>query len=259
MRKPERELLQREKKRLGAERKSKTPRRSSVGGFSIWGRVVGILGPILLIGLVAATFFTPLLAIEKIEVSGTQRLDQLKVEKSLKSLIGRPLTSVTEAEVSELLSDFGLVDTFALQAQPPHLISVKIRERQPILIVPVSGQNFLYDAAGVRIAEAAKDDAFPYLKFPGSPIADERFGVAVEVLLSLPIPNYEDIFSIQVSKALTTTMVLRDSDIQVIWGGTDQALLKAEVLDSLIETGQKDGVTIDVSSPNSPVVTYPNY
>lgn len=259
MRKPERELLQREKKRLGAEKKTKTPRRSTIGAFSIWGRLVGIVGPILLIGLVAATFFTPLLAIEKIEVSGTQRLDQAKVEKSLKSLIGRPLPTVTESEVGELLSDFGLVDTFALQAQPPHVITVKIRERQPILIVPLAGKNYLYDAAGVKIAESTKSDVFPYLKSPGTPLADERFEVAVEVLLSLPISNYEDIFSIQVSKALTTTMVLRDSDIQVIWGGTDQALLKAEVLDSLIKTGQKDGVTIDVSSPNSPVVTYPNY
>jgi hypothetical protein len=31
------------------------------------------------------------------------------------------------------------------------------------------------------------------------------------------------------------------------------------VLNSLIKTGVKPGVTIDVSSPKAPVVTYPNY
>ena len=58
---------------------------------------------------------------------------------------------------------------------------------------------------------------------------------------------------------LTTDLILRKSDSRVIWGNAKQGLLKAEVLNSLIETGVKPGVTIDVSSPKAPVVTYPNY
>jgi cell division protein FtsQ len=52
--------------------------------------------------------------------------------------------------------------------------------------------------------------------------------------------------------------VLRDSNLGVFWGSTDQALLKAKVLDSLIATGLDRALTVDVSSPNSPVVQYPD-
>ena len=45
----------------------------------------------------------------------------------------------------------------------------------------------------------------------------------------------------------------------MIWGANDEALLKAEVLDALIANGVEDSVTIDVSSPNSPVVRYSDY
>lgn len=259
MRKPERELLAQEKKRLKKQGKSDRPKKPSTGGFTIWGRIVGIVGPLLLIGLVAATFFTPLLAIENVQVTGIERLNQKKVEKALEALVDKPLTAVSEAEVGALLSEFGLVETFALQAEPPHTLTIKIRERQPILILAAGSKNFLYDAAGVKIAEAQASDDFPYLKLAGDPTQDERYKVAVEVLLSLPVANYHQIFSIEVSRQLTTNLVLRDSDIKVIWGDAKDALLKAEVLDSLIATGQKKGVTIDVSSPNSPVVTYPNY
>ena len=81
----------------------------------------------------------------------------------------------------------------------------------------------------------------------------------MEVLLSLPVSTYKQVFSIQVSDQLTTDLILRKSDTRVIWGNAKQGLLKAEVLNSLIKTGVKAGVTIDVSSPKAPVVTHPNY
>lgn len=259
MKKPERELLGREKKRLNLQAKKDKPKRKSKGAFTIWGRLIAVIGPLALIGLVAATFFSPLLAIEKVSVTGTSRLSESKVEKALKPLVGRPLTTVSDKEVTDLLSEFGLIETFALQAEPPHTLTVKIRERQPILILVNGAKNFLYDAAGVKIAAPTEEDKFPYLRLAANPQEDSRFKTAVEVLLSLPIENYQQIFSIEVSKQLTTTFVLRDSDIRVIWGGVDEPLLKAEVLDSLIATGLDKGVSIDVSSPNSPVVTHPNY
>ena len=259
MKKPERELLGREKKRLDLQAKKEKPQRRSKGAFHVGGRVFLVLGPLALIGLVAASFLSPLLAVEQVEVTGTSRLSQAKVEKALDSLVGRPLTTISDEEVTKLLSDFGLIETFALQAQPPHTLTVKIRERQPILILVNGSKNFLYDAAGVRIAAPAKEDRFPYLRMTTNPQEDPRYKTAVEVLLSLPVTNYDQIFSIEVSKQLTTTFVLRDTDINVIWGGIDQPLLKAEVLDSLIATGLEKGVSVDVSSPNSPVVTYPNY
>jgi hypothetical protein len=66
------------------------------------------------------------------------------------------------------------------------------------------------------------------------------------------------VFSISVSSALTSKLTLRQQSLEVIWGSNEDALLKAEVLDSLIATGLDDDVTVDVSSPTSPVVRYPD-
>jgi hypothetical protein len=68
-----------------------------------------------------------------------------------------------------------------------------------------------------------------------------------------------NVFSVEVSAQLTSKLTLKERDINVIWGANDEALLKAEVLDALIANGVEDSVTIDVSSPNSPVVRYSDY
>ena len=258
MKRPERELLAKERKRISSRTKIDKPK-SSLGPFALFSRAFFVLSPLVLIGLVAATFFTPLLAIDKIVISGTERLEPKKISKALESLDGRPLTTVSEDEVAELLSDFTLIETFAIQAEPPHTLNVKIRERQPIVVLVRSGKNYLYDAAGIQIEQATGPVKLPYLNIKGNPKDNPQFSTAMEVLLSLPVKTYQRVYSIEVSEQLTTKLVLKKSNITVIWGDTKQALLKNEVLMTLLKTGLKESVVVDVSSPNAPVVTYPNY
>lgn len=258
MKKPERELLAKERKRLSRKQKrERVP--SSRGIFGPWVRAFAIFSPLVLVALVAATFFTPLLAIDEIKVTGTERLKSGTVVKALSSLEGRPLTTVSEDEVAKLLTKFTLVETFALQAQPPHTLIVKIREREPIVVLVRQGKNYLYDAAGVRIEQAKGKLTLPFLKLEGEPKDNPRFRTAVELLLSLPVKTYNQVFSVEVSEQLTSQLTLKKSNITVIWGDNKQALFKDEVLRSLIKTGLKESVVVDVSSPNAPVVTYPNY
>lgn len=258
LKRPERELLAKERKRISSRTKIDKPK-SSLGPFALFSRAFFVLSPLVLIGLVAATFFTPLLAIDKIVISGTERLEPKKISKALESLDGRPLTTVSEDEVAELLSDFTLIETFAIQAEPPHTLNVKIRERQPIVVLVRSGKNYLYDAAGIQIEQATGPVKLPYLNIKGNPKDNPQFSTAMEVLLSLPVKTYQRVYSIEVSEQLTTKLVLKKSNITVIWGDTKQALLKNEVLMTLLKTGLKESVVVDVSSPNAPVVTYPNY
>lgn len=260
MKKPERELVRRQKKRLKVDRsktRTKKHSESDAGVFAKAAKWFVIIGSTGLLCLVLAAFFTPLLAIEEVEVVGTERLDAASVSASLETLNGIPLTQVTDAKIAELLSQFELVETFAVQAQPPHTLRIKIRERQPIVIIPQSGKNYLYDPAGIRIGEVSKGERFPYLKLNGSVADNPQFETAVEILLGIPVATYEQVFSVEVSAKLTAVFKLRDSGIKVIWGDSSDATFKAEVLQTLLATGQKDGVTIDVSSPSAPVVTHP--
>lgn len=262
MKKPERELVRRQKKRTKtsvASRRSSLRSDSGPGVVALGTRWFLIIGFTALFGLVAASFLTPLLAIQQIEVVGTQRLDSKKVSASLKELEGVPLTLVSDSKVAELLGDYELIETFAIQAEPPHNLRIKIRERQPLVIIPQAGKNLLFDPAGVKIGEVAQGEKFPYLKISGSTLDNPQFETAVEILLGMPVATYEQIFSMEVSEKLTAKLKLREGEISVIWGDATNPTFKAEVLQTLLANGQKNGVTIDVSSPSAPVVTYPNY
>lgn len=250
----DRELIREEKRRLG----KKTAAKGRVSGFTIWARILLVVTPVTLISLVLASYFTPLLAIKQITVSGNQRIAASEVEDALRELSGRPLTTVGSDEVSELLADFTLIETFTLQAEPPSTLRVKLRERQPLLVMVRQGQNYLFDAAGVQIAVADQIGEYPFFDFNADPAEDPRFKVGVELLLSLPRETYDQVFSIVVSDALTSKLTLRSQSLEVIWGSNEDSLLKAEVLQSLIATGLDDSVTVDVSSPTSPVVRYPD-
>ena len=257
MKRPEREILGQEKKRL--KRSEKKPVRNSLGPFAIWGRFLLIFGPLTLSAVILASFFTPMFAIQSIEVTGTERLEKTKLESSLVQFIDRPLTTVSEAELAEVLGRFPLIETFTFQAEPPHTLKIKVRERQPIVVLVKSGKNYLYDAAGIQIAEAEDTKTYPFLVLIGDAANNPRFDAAIELLLSLPKEAYEQIFSIEVTPQLTSRLVLRDSNTQVLWGDASESILKSKVLGSLLATGVENGVLIDVSSPNAPVVTYPDF
>jgi cell division protein FtsQ len=257
VKKPELEILGQEKKRL--RRSEKKPVKNSLGPFAIWGRFLLIFGPVTLSAIILASFFTPMFAIEDIEVTGTDRLKAETLQASLAPLMDRPLTTVSEGELQEILGQFPLIETFTFQAEPPHTLRIKVRERQPVVVLVKGGKNYLYDPAGVQIAEAEDTKTYPFLVLIGDAQNNPRFDAAIELLLSLPQATYSQIFSIEVTPQLTSKLVLRDRNTVVLWGDASDSILKAKVLDSLIATGVEDGVLIDVSSPNAPVVTYPNF
>lgn len=250
-----------ERRLVRAERKKqrRQDQRSKLGGFAILGRIFTVGGSSILLGILAASYFTPLLAVENIRVVGLERLSETEIRRSLEPLLQRPLPSVTETEIAQLLSAHPLIETFAVRTEPPHTLSVRIRERQPIVVMPVAGTNYLFDAAGVRIAEATLDDPYPFFLLAEDPASSERFATAIDVLLELPLDTYADIFAIEVSSRQTAEFRLRGDNLRVIWGGPEDALLKAEVLESLVASQERTDITIDVSSPATPVITFSDF
>ena len=99
MKKTDRELIRRERRNPARAKKSQ----SSLGPFTILGRVMIVLTPLVVVGLLIASFLTPLFAIEKIVVAGTERLDEKRLVASLEPLKGKSLTMISDAEVAGLL------------------------------------------------------------------------------------------------------------------------------------------------------------
>ncbi|MFM1785593.1 MAG: hypothetical protein RLZZ108_617 [Actinomycetota bacterium] len=225
------------------------------------GRVVflSVISSLLALTIfVLVASFSPLLAVEKVEIRGNNRIPTKVLISALKSQVGRPLPQVTLADVTKELSDFTLIQSIAVVNLPPHTLQVRIVERQPICIIKSSRGNFLYDPAGVRIASVETTEKYPVVVAPGKPGASPEFKVAIGALLALPVSIFPRVAEVRAPSMDSITFKLRGlSGQKVIWGDSSQAALKARVLLSLVKHQKKsDRVTYDVSSPKAPTVRY---
>jgi cell division protein FtsQ len=215
----------------------------------------------LLILLILATMFTPMLAVEKLEVTGTHRIDQKTILKALSGQIGVPLPRINTGAITQELAPFALVDSFAVVSLPPHTLQIAITERQPICIVNVAGVDYLYDPAGVRVGPVGQGDNYPRIAIVGDPKGSVEFSAAIDVLLALPTSLLGQIDSVDAKSKDDVSMRLRGTIGQrIVWGDGSQSVLKSKVLAALIKNQKKtDNVTFDVSSPTAPVVRYGNF
>lgn len=211
--------------------------------------------------LVLATIFTPLLAVEKIEVTGISRLKEKSIVNALISQVGKPLPTINSADVEKSLNSFPLVESFSIVSLPPHTLRIQIVERQPIGVIQISGTSYLYDPAGVRIGISNGSENLPLIAIEGSPEKSKQFKAAIDVLMALPANLLQRVAEINAKSKDDVTMRLRGyAGQKIIWGDGTDSVLKSRVLDALIANQKKtDRVTYDVSSPNAPVVRYGNF
>jgi cell division protein FtsQ len=216
---------------------------------------------VLLLAIVAGATFSPALAIKEIYVTGTERIKPELITKALQGHLGTPLPLLDEQAVAESLASFALIESFSATALPPNGLEVKISERQPITVVTVKGQRWLYDPAGVRVAQATGSDELPEILISEEPRNSQRFRNAIDVLLALPEDLLGQVEFIEARSKDDVQMSLRSTrDQRIIWGDSSDSVLKSKALQALMANHRKtQSVTFDVSSPNAPVVRFDNF
>ncbi|WP_345750609.1 FtsQ-type POTRA domain-containing protein [Microbacterium rhizophilus] len=203
---------------------------------------------LLIVGSVGAAY-SPLFAVQRISVTGAKALDEAALQQALAAQMGRPLPLVDDSEVKAALVGFPLIETYTLEARPPHDLVVKIVERTPIGVVRSDAGFTVVDAAGVVLSTT---DAQP----EGQPVIDARggltshaFAAVGQVLRSLPDSVHSLVASARATTRDDVTLTLQDGT-EVLWGSADDSAKKATVL--LVAP---DGYAYyDVSSPSAPIV-----
>ena len=213
---------------------------------------------VALVLLVLATLVTPMLAVEKIKITGLKKVSEKSVLAAVKPNIGKPLALVSESEIANQLSKFKLIESISIISELPHTLHIAIAERQPIAIVDVAGASVLYDAAGVNLGAAKYSDAVPRVLINDDPKTSKTFALAIDVLLALPADLLDRVAVIDAKTKDDVRLQLRGYAGQlIIWGDSSQSILKSKVLAALIKNQKiTDRVTYDVSSPSAPVVRY---
>lgn len=147
---------------------------------------------------------------------------------------------------------FPLIETYALEARPPHDLTVRIVERTPIGVIRSEAGYTLVDAAGVALSTTSDQPAGQPIIDIGGGVDSAAFRSAGLVVRSLPADVRTALTGVSATTADDVTLTL-GGGLTVVWGSADDSALKALVLSKTI--AKNPGArTIDVTSPHVAVV-----
>jgi cell division protein FtsQ len=199
--------------------------------------------------------YSPLFAVEQVSVIGADRLDAAAVEAALSEQLGTPLPLVDESAVKAVLVTFPLVESYTLEARPPHELVVRIVERTPIGLIQTRAGYTLVDAAGVALSTTQTPA-------PGRPLVtvaggtdSPAFEAIGQVMRSLPDSILSQVTAVSASTPDDVTLTLGGANAQVVWGSAEDSAMKALVLAQAMIARPPASVSVyDVSSPSAIVI-----
>lgn len=243
-------LRRRRAERAEVRRFTARSRRRKIVWLSSVGAVL-----LLAVGTVGAAY-SPLFAVERIEVVGVASLDVDAVEESLQGQKGRPLPLVDRDEIRAALTSFPLVETYAIEPRPPHDLVVRIVERTPVAVFSTDAGFTTVDAAGVALDTAdSQPEGLPVAEVDDGPHS-EAFAEIGQVLRALPEDLAQRISTIRATSPEDVSFDLPDGGgVTVVWGSAGDTAEKMEILSAAFEATPPDTVsTYDVSSSGVLVV-----
>lgn len=217
-----------------------------------WLRVLWTLLALALVaGLGWLAFWSPVLAVRSVEVTGVTGADRAAVSGLVRVPTGTPLARVDVEAVEERVRSRRTIAEVSVERGWPSTLRVRAVPRQPALVLKnPQGQLEVVDATGLAYDRVSKPPAgIPVVTAASSKgTTREALEAALSMVHTLPPDLAGQVSAIEVSTANLVTFTL--GGVEVVWGGADAADRKLAILRALLPT--KPDV-IDVSAPETPV------
>jgi len=199
--------------------------------------------------------YSPLFAVQRVHVAGTSTLDAGAVEDALSDQVGVPLPLVDSSAVKAALVQFPLVESYTLEARPPHELIVRIVERTPIGSLSSAAGYTLVDAAGVALSTTpTPPEGHPVIEVTGG-VGSPAFDAVGTVFRSLPQDIRAQVGQLSATTANDVTLTLEATGTQIVWGNADRSAEKAVYLAAAMASRPPAEVSAyDVSSPGAVVM-----
>lgn len=223
-------------------------RRSRLRGV-VRGLVVGVLVVLLGAG-VWLVGFSPVLAVQRVEVTGTTVLDAAAVEDAAAIPGGTPLARLDVAGIEQRVGALTPVREVHVVRHWPSAVTIEVTERTPLYAVRQNQAEgyLLVDRDGV--AYTAVPEAPEGLLVASADSAELLPDIAA-VVATLP----DDLRSAVRGVSAKTEDSIRLSLTKkrtVVWGSAERSDYKADVLMALLKA--RKGTVYDVSAPDWPAV-----
>lgn len=217
------------------------------------------------IGVGIAAYFSPMLSVRQVEVTGNDAIASADVLTVADVPAGIPLLQVDTAAVANRVSGLTSVESVRVDRQYPSTLAIDVRERTPrVLVDRGDGRIGVMDRLGVVYLEFDSREAMgktarggivlstlPLLSVSTPGPHDPTTAAAIEMVEGMPDWLRRDVQTIRAASPSDLTLELPRSRT-VIWGDSSRPVDKAEALRHVLKL---PGTTYTVSSPDYPAVS----
>jgi cell division protein FtsQ len=216
-----------------------------------WRRVLAAL---LITGAVVLgvwlVFFSPVLAVHGVQVTGARSLDPREVRRVAAVPLDAPLASVDLDAVTARVDTLAAVKSVDVSRSWPDRVRIAVVERQPVAVVQRGNTLQGLDADGVLFRRFQSRPASLPLIRTGSHTRADALAEAARVAGSLPDDLATTVHYVEVQTVDAISLDLDDGR-RVLWGSADDSADKARVLGVLLD---HKASYYDVSVPGQPVI-----
>jgi cell division protein FtsQ len=215
-------------------------------------RLRPLLYAVLLLALVGTgvwlVFFSSVVTVREVSVSGNQTVSSVRVRVVAKAPIGRQLARVDLAAIQARIETIPAVESVSVSRSWPHTIAVEVVERTPVAVVERGAGLQAVDDEGVLFGSYVRQpDDLPLVR-TAADVKSEALAEAARVVTSLRADIQARVESVDVASIDRITLKLTGGRT-VMWGSAEDSQQKAAVLAVLLERRADE---IDVSVPGRP-------
>ncbi|NHC23061.1 FtsQ-type POTRA domain-containing protein [Nocardioides sp. IC4_145] len=205
----------------------------------------------LVVGGLWLVFFSDRLAVQGVEVRGTETLSEGEVRSAAAVPTGEPLATLDLAAIEARIETLAPVRSVDVSRQWPDAVLVDVEERTPVAVVSIGGEFRGLDAEGVVFDRFRKaPPGMPRVEVSAD-VADDALVEAAAIVAALPGDLAAKVDHVEVRTVDQVSLALRDGRT-VRWGSADASEQKAQVLAGLL-AAQRAPI-YDVSVPGQPTV-----
>nr|WP_234812158.1 cell division protein FtsQ/DivIB [Mycolicibacter longobardus] len=234
--------------RTGSAEPPKRVSRGTIRGLKMV--LAAFLAVVLVVGLGLILYFTPVMSVRDIEVTGIAAVTREEVLDVAQVRLGTPLLQVDTGGVAERVAAIRRVASTRVQRQYPSSLGIAVIERVAVVYKDFPDGPHLFDRDGVDFATAVPSTMLPYFDVDNPGPTDPSSRAALQVMTALAPEVAGQISRVAAPSVASITLTLADGRV-VVWGNTDRTVEKAQKLAALLT---QPGHTYDVSSPDLPTV-----
>jgi len=218
--------------------------------LALRGLVALLLVAALLAGAAWLVFFSSVLVVKGVEITGTDVLDRAEVRRTAAVPMGEPLARVGLDEIKARVESLAPVKSVDVSRSWPNRVRIAVRERRAVAVVERDGVVRGLDDEGVLFRTyPSVPSRLPVVRVVAGTRA-EALAEAARVVDALPGNLAAKVDHVSVKTVDSISLDLRNGR-SIFWGSAAESDEKAAVIKVLLE---QQASVYDVSVPGQPTI-----